>query len=1478
MATPHAPAPPAGPSAANTQAARRQAAPARAFTATAPEPRLPPGSPIGPIEPPPIPRPPVPRPPAPLPPPSPTPPPVPPPQPPTPPTVGGGDGQDWFAEPLQGNVPIAFLPLRLETHFATDDTGQPQLWVRAFPDDVHVDSFEPELTSAELAARRAFLADPAATSGDAAIRLAAWAGIARRFGPARAAWIVSPAAGAAGSKASDWTRPPSTALLPDRLIFVAQDATGLIVRQAGAEIADGLALGPSPAGGDPASDSTLRWMRDFDHAVAIGLGARLPISASQQAAGFTRVLVYGVKSRLPPPEGSGRLAQAFDAHHYTHGIEVLPLGTPTNNGEGVKSGYRTDDPGSAASFGVERGAPRTPSADGRGDGDRIAIAFGIPSETFAFVNGADGRHDDAPAAMNTVLWPATLGYYLANMVPQALTGIDALLPTARAHFNAWVRGRGPWPTLRIGRQSYGLLPVVASESYETLEADATLARLVALLRQLRPFWQSAAGNVARVVPGADPDTTLAAVLGMAPASTSLAGRSVIGPQFNGYYWSFLGKNVDARWYATLNELSTAQLGAHAAMLGATRVGNATYLDKHFSLTGALVAAALSDAPLVDNYLAVFGAMDVTQLRDAAPPPSPVPVLWLLARHAALRQYVDTAHALLGASVASADRVEAEIIGLEAGAAPGRVWNQLALALPEGGPVGAWLDAHKLDGPAEFAAFWHGLATLAGTRTTELDSALRESLDLCVHRIDAWFTSLASRRLDMLRGQAGNQQTLYIGAYGWVEDVKPRGATPSRGYVHAPSLNHAATSAVLRSGYLSHQDGGSGAAAIDLSSTRTRLALQVLEATRAGQPLGAQLGYQWERALHQRGLDVYIAHFRAIVRREEIAGDPVVDGLALLEAQSQVAWGNGQFPAVGSADYLALTGLFAELSDALDAISDLMLAESVHQLVNGSALRAGATVDALGRGDSPPPVMDVTRMPRRGGVITHRLLVLLADGPASGWPLTPRSLAEPRLAAFVAGILGPAARVRARATFVDAQETAVAQVDVAFEDTGLGPLDVIALADRLPGVQGQSEIEQRLVRVAAAMRPAAVAPDAVVRLTLGRDAATPADILCVDDLLTAAASARALLAGARAATGADLAPPASVADQGIDTTELQSRADNAAAAIAAARARVVAAVSAPEQESAFVGSSLFGIAGSVPEADPTGWGAQAVRVAALLDARMSQLAALDAGFTRAGAGPSALRDQDVARLRAVFGPGFAVVPRLLAAVAAQTAPLFARSEALLHGQSQEAVTYFSRVSRVREGVNKLDEALLCAEALGSGAQLELSVAQWPVVDGERWAGLPLAPGSAPVDRVCVLGLGKASTACAALFVDEWLETVPSPVETTGLAFHVDDASSRAPQSILLGVPPNSAAQWTLDTVEGTLLEAIDLAHLRAVDPDTLGAVGHFLPALFFAVNFGASPPDTVSTDLTLAAPPPRPFQPVPPIPIIGTGVFITGGQP
>ena len=49
--------------------------------------------------------------------------------------------------------------------------------------------------------------------------------------------------------------------------------------------------------------------------------------------------------------------------------------------------------------------------------------------------------------------------------------------------------------------------------------------------------------------------------------------------------------------------------------------------------------------------------------------------------------------------------------------------------------------------------------------------LAETLDCCSHRLDAWMTAAATRRLRELR--AGGAHGTFIGAYGWLENIELR---------------------------------------------------------------------------------------------------------------------------------------------------------------------------------------------------------------------------------------------------------------------------------------------------------------------------------------------------------------------------------------------------------------------------------------------------------------------------------------------------------------------------------------------------------------------------------------------------------------------------------------------------------------------------------------------------------------------------------
>ena len=132
----------------------------------------------------------------------------------------------------------------------------------------------------------------------------------------------------------------------------------------------------------------------------------------------------------------------------------------------------------------------------------------------------------------------------------------------------------------------------------------------------------------------------------------------------------------------------------------------------------------------------------------------------------------------------------------------------------------------------------------------------------------------------------------------------------------------------------------------------------------------------------------------------------------------------------------------------------------------------------------------------------------------------------------------------------------------------------------------------------------------------------------------------------------------------------------------------------------------------------------------------------------------------------------------------------------------------------------------------GARLNLSVAQLPFQNGERWVGLPPAAGAVIPPSKLSLVIHTIGTInplfTTGLLVDEWVEVVPNTRETTALAFQFDMPDACAPQSVLIAVPPVPGQDWTAETLRRVLMETLDLAKLRAVDTESLGAARSTCP--------------------------------------------------
>ncbi|HEU4387736.1 MAG TPA: hypothetical protein VFV34_08065 [Blastocatellia bacterium] len=381
---------------------------------------------------------------------------------------------------------------------------------------------------------------------------------------------------------------------------------------------------------------------------------------------------------------------------------------------------------------------------------------------------------------------------------------------------------------------------------------------------------------------------------------------------------------------------------------------------------------------------------------------------------------------------------------------------------------------------------------------------------------------------------------------------------------------------------------------------------------------------------------------------------------------------------------------------------------------------------------------------------------------------------------------------------------------------------------------------------------------------GRKQGWPATDLGYGEFNELVRAARKLITSARAIDGDDLDLPERSTPFSVDIVELESRVATAEVWLRRTPNDFKALLATPDTANLdslrdlIWRSAAFGVAGAVPlsaagssAADRQTLLTQAASIQKELAQRVQQLTTLISGFNAGTATVEQKRDHALARLRIAFGRAFLVLPRFTASNAAEIDKALADSTKVQGGDPFASATWFQRMARVRDGVARLNAALSYSEAVNTGEKLNLSIAQLPYSATDRWVGLPLSAGQkVPGGKLSLVVQAAAPVdvrkPLAGLLIDEWVEVVPSATETTGIALQYDRPNSAPPQNILIAVPPEVEVPWTVWSLQQVLLETLDLARIRAVDPDALDDVGHFFPAMYFAMNTVG---DTVSTDFT-----------------------------
>jgi len=1233
---------------------------------------------------------------------------------------------------LDNHYPILLMPLRVETRFkkVKIDNGRlrDQLWVRVYPDDAAIDTFEETLSEYEIRDVQTFWTDWWIAAGDEGLRRAAWRGLVDGHGHGRSQYMIDKykpdnfedilksgdelteptvylvinenndidpsektalskfweavwraegdsdtlqtakaeldaavgeprATHLAGSTApknlnddlpvvaegteikvavnyinfqpdllaesqkESWSKAPRVRVMPERLYVLGYHNDELEIEQLGNTIPFPLIMGPDPKvkeedliaipGTDVKVSADMKWMLDFEDALAVGMAFKIDLSPTQATNGFEKLFVLGVKMSATRMDGKEAFEELIHNHYYGNsGFGFLPVGTPTNNTQNTLSGY-TDSEDADESFDLVFNKTEEAETDAgnkwwaKSDRKWFCEMLGISEGVFEHMINTDGFDQREARAMHTALWPTTWGYYFETMLKPALNEDE--IEQVRWYFNHFVVGRGTIPSVRIDDQPYGILPTTAfskinwiNEKQLPIPVDLAndipsafrgfFPKLYAKFDIVQQSWEGMLNDVAFVSKDSDkdPHQLMLDVLGLHGGSVEFHNR--IGeslthlynlwqssqPSSTGFLGFLFGGRSDDSGMTAFEQYLKGSINQQLGWFTLTQLGytgNETpeILEKLF-VTNAekLNGPLIDDVPLStsspiraysngadgatpENYIQwLIRAADTSfdSLRTGSgfiDNKRPTALLYLMLKHALEQSFFEATLKLyqlgevLDRSTLQMAKIEPDFIHIRE-KTDGRRENLVAT---EG--VGKPLDTpfrsesrynlmyqpqQAITGNASmtvadfipqalktqhFATRYladqlDALRLLQHTSTNQLEKSFVEHLDCASYRFDAWKYGAVNYQLKSMRNQPAvtddnggideaesNNQGLYIGAYGWLENVKsenknltvkelddqqaevfqPTEASPiyedntNLGYINAPSLNHAVTAAILRNGYLSRAGEANGNIFnINLSSGRVRKALQVIEGIQNGQSLAALLGYQFERGIHDNNSNANVDQYIFKIRRKfPLAGNQmattfeedenipiqniearnVVDGLELIKFAEADLGDNGEpnyfddlgLEGVSAADKTIIVNEIDNIRDINDAVADLAFAESIHQVAQGNIDRAAGTLDTYSSG-SYPQLPEVVQTPRSGVNITHRVgLQIVPDADPTVFGYTPRAMGEPGLNLFLEDLLPPMNTIMCYVGFHH-QASGLDIVDhpISMSDLGLQPIDLL----------------------------------------------------------------------------------------------------------------------------------------------------------------------------------------------------------------------------------------------------------------------------------------------------------------------------------------------------------------------------------------------------------------------------------------------------
>jgi hypothetical protein len=561
-----------------------------------------------------------------------------------------------------------------------------------------------------------------------------------------------------------------------------------------------------------------------------------------------------------------------------------------------------------------------------------------------------------------------------------------------------------------------------------------------------------------------------------------------------------------------------------------------------------------------------------------------------------------------------------------------------------------------------------------------------------------------------------------------------------------------------------------------------------------------------------------------------------------------------------------------MADAFDALGDVAISESVYQMVLGNHVRASAMLTALAEGQNipDPQIIDTAR---NGIVVTQRVVLNFAATTDStkiptGWGAisTVRSLTEPTFNNWLGLTLGPSANIKYVLTKTSATNV-VTKTSFSISALNLQPLDLFLI----PGAENElQEIIINIFRKTNNDFQSGLSINLKEKHTSWsvNDKSLSEVYILIDHI-------RNMISNAKYAGDSDLRLPNDVINPdntgNWDADELNKRVTGAYKSLQVFIQDVAGEsfltdvlsgktaisdviLTAPQANDIFthLNNAVFlGIphALSIPF-DVKATDAQ--RNTTLLQQIVNIYKQAVSCESEATTAIAALASASTAKskvqklteiIKIILGKNAIVNPLYtpLNVTSIKTELALATNQKIARNGGPLAVeNWLQNVSKVRERVYDVSMVVETADIYNLNVAT-LEPVQLPYTSGDYWLGIEYPTAFVPAgDSLSLMLINqqplKTAGVQSGFVIDEWIEIIPFKEQTTGITFNYNNPNASPPQSLLLAVTPEITNQWTWDDLVYTIIDTVELAKNRAVEPDHFDNtyLSQVLPGVFSEV--------------------------------------------